>query len=168
MDQEIRITVSDGRTIVTTEYHIPEIEGIDRLVVVEPLGMTAEKIEEARRNILGLLETPKNIVTLVAFINVNGMSNLIVSQKYAAEVAMLKKLTASSLKQSFLRIYWNLFAEVNSLQHKANCFNFYERKAKKLNIEGDFSEMHFAFDFDGRFIKHKLFKDLKAKIVVRK
>jgi hypothetical protein len=168
MEAKIDIRVVEGKTVVINEFHIPVIENLESLIMVESLGMTADKVEDAKKQIDSIAENHTNMVKLIAFVNVNGMSNLIASQKYNAEVQLLKKLTSAQLKQSILRVYWNVFSEINQLQYKANCPNFYMRKAKKAGIEGDFSMMHFAFDFDSRHMKNDAYIKLKKVIIASK
>jgi hypothetical protein len=162
----LNIRSEDGKTVVINEYHLPENLDIKLIESIDTLGMNADKVFEMKQKIDSILN-PEELVKVTAFVNVNGMSNLMASGKYGKEITMIKTLGINQCKQSYLRIYWNYFKEINDIQQKAGCKNFYQRKAQKLGIEGDFSMMHFAFDFDIHLMKDRNFKALKTQVVNR-
>jgi hypothetical protein len=165
-NQEIRLVNIDGKSIILNEFQLPDLgDKLKDIIMVDSLGITADKIVESNQKIMAIVNTEEMLVRVISFSNINGMSNQMTSVKYEQEVRIVKELSAQRLKQSFLRIYWNEFKTINELQIKANLTNFYSKKAKKLNYDGDFTNMHFAFDFDSRIMKEVKYIRLKKDIV---
>jgi len=159
-DEEIR--QKSGRTIILHEYHLPENINLDNIMNVDTIGMSAEKVKDMQNKVTQVFKTTEDLVITCAFINMNGMSNLMQSPKYVTEINYIKELGRLNLKQSYLRIYWNLFKEINEIQlKKQGNINFYQRKALKFGIIGDYSKMHFSFDYDPNIMDNKEYGKLK-------
>jgi hypothetical protein len=168
MDTDYKIKTINGRTIILNEVHVPKIDNLIEHITVESLGMSVDKIKESHEKIQKLLGSDDEVVRTIAFVNVNGMSNLMNSTKYANEINNVKKLGKNTCKQSFLRIYWKAFQEVNIMQLDNRSSNYYMRKAQKLNVQGDFRHMHFAFEYDESVANDNSFISLKDLILSKK
>jgi len=169
MDTDLNIIQYHGKTLVSNEFIISNEDmkefKFDDLINVKPIGMSLEKVQKAKIELDNAIKGTDNLIKLVAFINVNGCSNLIQTNEYAKEANLIRTLSQKKIKQSLFRVYYGVFKQINEMQLKKLNMNYYSRKALKLGIDGDYSKMHFAFEFDKELCENKLYLDLKNKIV---
>jgi len=169
MEKEIIIAQKSGRTIVLNEVHLPDNIDPNLYTKIDNIGMTLEKITDQKIKIDKIFQNDfTNIVRTAAFINVNGMSNLMNSTKYKKEVDFIQELGSQLLRQSFLRLYWNLFKEINHKQGEVGVLNFYSRKAAKIGFKADYTVMHFAFEYDPNLMIVDPYLELKANITKKR
>jgi len=167
MKKNINIKQIKGKTFVYSEVSKEDLNTFTNLIPeIETLGMSKEKVEDQKRQVDEIIGDMKNVAALVAFVNVNGMSTKMVSEKYDKEINIIKALRNANLKQSFLRLYVLEFRLVNEIQTKNDRMNFYMRKATRFELNPIiYQKMHFSYQFDETLFEIEDFKSLKNKIV---
>jgi len=170
--KNLKLIQVSGRTLIDDELVIPkelfDKLDLERILRVDSLGMSVEKVMKQKETIDTIVNNTETLVEVVSFININGYSNLMQSDKYSKEVDIVKKLGNAKLKQSFLRIYYGVFSEVNQLQKERKISNYFSKKALKLGLKGDYRDMHFAFEFDKRICANTDYLSLKSEVIKKK
>jgi len=167
-DKDIILRQISGKTIVENEYHF-DMEylnkiNIHNIVKVETIGMSMDKVIEQKRKIDKIVKDDLDLIKVCSFVNINGYSNLMNSDKYKLEINVIKTLSENKVKQSFVRLYWGVFKQVNEIQKNDKIMNYYQRKALKLGLNGDYTGMHFAFEFDPLICDNANYLRLKKMI----
>jgi len=170
MKSNIKISNIKNKTFVEGEISIELMADLMKLVPsVDTLGMSEEKVKEQKTTIDKIVTSDKDLISLISFSNINGMSKNMVSQKYAKEIDMIQKLSANEVKQSFLRIYATTYKAINNHQLESGKQNFYMRKAARFGKEmNDFRAMHFAYSFDQNLAFEKGYNDLRELVTNKK
>jgi len=170
MKKNIVIKSVKNKTFIESSLTQDQIEQIVKTIPnIETLGMSEEKVKEQNEVINKIIGDEANLINLISFSNINGMSKNMVSQRYAKEIDLIQKLSANQVKQSFLRINAETYKIVNNQQLLAGKQNFYMRKAAKFGKESnDYRNMHFAYSFDEALSFDKGFNDLRDLVVSRK
>jgi len=131
--------------------------------------MSVEKVMNQQEIIDKLVGNEDNLIRVIAFSNINGMSKQMNAPKYDLEIGIIRQLAINEVKQSFLRLNADLYKKVNQVQTSEGKQNFYMRKASRFERNQDeYVNMHFAYSFDESLAFEKPYNDLKDLIVNRK
>jgi len=170
MKKNIKIHNLKNKTFVSTDISEEKLSQLVKMIPkVDTIGMSEEKVRNQQEAIDKIVGDEQNLMNVIAFSNINGMSKQMNAPKYNKEIEIIRNLSANQLKQSFLRLNVDLYKRVNQVQLDEGKQNFYMRKASRFNKESnDYLNMHFAYSFDEGIAFTKEFNDLKELVVKRK